>query len=450
LKKLLKYLSYTYLFTWIFVFSFYLYNSVSTTVTFTKVIDSFFRFSTSKTGAIIIHALWIIFFVILLTLKYFISVYKKKGFKTFLKQFSFRLVLPIFVIVFGLKFIIDKNNTEDFNYEWKSSFENNTGVSNKLFLKDNKLRGMNVFRIGRRNNNRTVDELIKTNIEWVALLPYFYQETENSKKINTPEKIGIWSKRDSSFINDINKLHEKEIFVMLKPHLWMSTGWRSNINFDDNKDWEIWFSEYRKNMIHYALMAQKTNVELFCIGTELKSSLKQMPNEWLSLIKEIKTIYKGKITYAANWDDSFEFLEFWNTLDYIGIQAYYPLTKNKNPSLEEIKNGWDIHIEKLEGISSQFDKKIIFTEFGYRNDASATIEPCVWGSFFQRLYTKKSDKTQVLAYQALYEKVWNQPWFAGTFPWEWNSSDFPIYKKPAQNMITIWYSDTSIKKRIFY
>jgi hypothetical protein len=220
----------------------------------------------------------------------------------------------------------------------------------------------------------------------------------------------------------------------------MNSGWRSNINFENKSDWDSWFDDYRKISIHYALLAQKANVDLFCIGTELQSSLKAKPNKWLSLIKEIKSIYKGKITYAANWDDDFEFTEFWNELNYIGIQAYYPLTKNKNPSLEEIKKGWNIHIEKLKSISNKLDKKIIFTEIGYRSDVSATIEPWAWGSFFERLYTKKSDKTQLLAYQALYQKTWNEEWLAGTFPWEWNSSDFPIYRKPSENMIAIWYA----------
>jgi hypothetical protein len=48
------------------------------------------------------------------------------------------------VLVFSLKLILYKNN------QWKSSFENKTGNSKKLFLKDDKFRGMNVFKIGRK------------------------------------------------------------------------------------------------------------------------------------------------------------------------------------------------------------------------------------------------------------------------------------------------------------
>ena len=440
MKKTLKSLLYSYIFTWGFVFCFYIIQAFSNTASIPKIIDSFISLATSKSGFIFIHSLFIIFFLLLIITKYFIRVYRKKGLKRCLSQIILRLIIPVFILVYGVKFIIDYNNKEDFTYEWNTSVENTSKISKKRFLQDDKIRGMNVYRIGRRNSETTNNELIKNNIEWISVLPYFYQETENSKNINTPDSVGVWSRRDSTLIKGINELHQKQLFVMLKPHLWMNSGWRSNINFDDKKDWNAWFADYKKIMIHYAKMAQKTNVDLFCIGTELRSSLKEVPEKWLSLIKEIKTIYKGKLTYAANWDDDLDFTAFWNEMDYIGIQAYYPLTKNKSPSLEEIKSGWDTHLIKLQSISEKFDKKILFTELGYRADASATIEPWAWGSFFERLYLKKSDKTQLLAYQALYEKIWNKPWFAGTFPWEWNSGDFPVYGKPAQNMIAIWYA----------
>lgn len=442
MKRLIKPFAFSYLFTWFFVICFYLFNVFSRQTGFTKIIESLFSFLTSKRGLLFIHILFLIFFLLLIILKYFVKVYREKGLKKTLLQVILRLIIPVFIFVYGFTFLIDYNNYEDFAYEWNTEIENTSGVSKQHFLQDEKLRGMNVYNLGRlrRSPENTMKSLIKSNIEWVAVLPYFYQETENSKEIRIPDSVGIWSRRDSTFIKNINKLHDKKLFVMLKPHLWMNSGWRSNIKFEIESDWDIWFDHYRKISIHYALLAQKTNVDLFCIGTELQSSLKAKPKKWLTLIKEIKSIYKGKITYAANWDDDFEFKAFWKHMDYIGVQAYYPLTKNVNPTLEEIKEGWNSPIKKLKTISTEFDKKIIFTEIGYRSDASATIKPWEWGSFSERLHTKKSDKTQLLAYQALFEKTWNKPWLAGIFPWEWNSSDFPIYNRPSENMIAIWYS----------
>ena len=441
MKKSVTQILKTYLFTWVFGFLFFGYFFFSSSSDFSELISSFFNFTASKSGILSIHVLFIIFFILFLILKYFISTYKKRGFKIALKKLILRLVLPVSVAVFVLKFILYQNNNEGFKYEWNYTSENKTNTSKKRFLTDSKIRGMSVYRIGRnRKVKLNLSELIKTNIEWVAVIPYFYQETENSTEINTPKEIGIWSKRDSSLIKGIQNSHKKGLFVMLKPHLWMSSGWRSNINFKNKTDWDTWFSSYRKNIIHYAKMAQESSVKLYCIGTELRSSLQQQPKEWLKLIKEIKAIYKGKLTYAANWDDSHDFTDFWNEMDYIGIQAYFPLTENSNPNLKEIEKGWDKHVIALKTLSEKYNKQVLFTEIGYRNDFSATQKPWEWGNPLQGFTKKKSDRTQQLAYEALFQKVWKEEWFAGLFPWEWNSSDFPIYKKPSQNTITIWYN----------
>ena len=404
----------------------------------TDVFNGLFELIFSKNGIIAIHLLFALLYVLFLISNYFITTYKKKGLKTAVIQFVLRAVLPVTIITYSIKLIVTHNNAEDFKYEWNFAAENTSKKSHKRYVKDAKIRGMNVYQIGRRKTI-PIRDLLKTNIEWIAVIPYFYQKDENTKHLNTPDSLGIWSKRDSAFIKDINKLRLKGLAIMLKPHIWMSSGWRSNINFDVKNDWNDWFSDYRKNMIHYAKMAQKTNSELFCIGTELRSSLKEVPKKWIALIKEIKAIYKGKLTYAANWDDPFEFTEFWNELDYIGVQAYFPLTKKSNPNLTQIKRGWNKHITNLKELSAIYKKPILFTEVGYRNDIHATKTPWKWGNIFERLYLKKSDETQFLAYQALFEKLWHQDWFAGLFPWEWTSSDFPIFKKPSQNLISIWY-----------
>ena len=98
-----------------------------------------------------------------------------------------------------------------------------------------------------------------------------------------------------------------------------------------NIEWDTWFESYRKNMILYAQLAEQNNVELLCIGTELRTSIKHQPLAWQDLIKDIKKVYFGKLTYAANWDDDIGSYTFWEALDYVGVQAYFPLTKDLKP-----------------------------------------------------------------------------------------------------------------------
>ena len=50
-------------------------------------------------------------------------------------------------------------------------------------------------------------------------------------------------------------------------------------------------------------------------------------------------MYSGKLTFGANWYLEYEDVTFWDDLDYIGIQAYFPLTKKENQGVDELVKG---------------------------------------------------------------------------------------------------------------
>ncbi|WP_024769382.1 glycoside hydrolase family 113 [Aquimarina macrocephali] len=438
-----------YVGTWILIILFFLSLSLRADISFKKSVESLVEVLPNTTFLISVHVLFAILYTLFLLIRYFIRTYRRKGFIIMGKQVVFRVAIPFFILFGIYKAIIYTNSTEEFSYQWDYSVENTSDTTNDLYKTDGKHRGMSVFGWG-SNNKKSIATLIKNNVEWVAVIPFLYQKDQHTIKMNTPKAIGQWSRRDSVFINSIVQLQAKGVHVQLKPHLWMGEGWRSDIALPSATDWDIWFDSYRSNMIHYAQMAQKTGVELFCIGTELRSSLKHQPDRWKALVQEIKTIYHGKLTYAANWDGEFDHVDFWKELDYIGIQAYFPLTKKSNPNLVTIKKGWDTHISKLETLSQTHQRPILFTEVGYKSEASAAIQPWEWRSLFGILYQKKSDRTQQLAYQALFESLWNKEWFSGMYIWQWNtrtsinsastSLDFSPRYKPAQNTIAKWYA----------
>ncbi|WP_394748823.1 glycoside hydrolase family 113 [Spongiimicrobium salis] len=403
-----------------------------------------------------IHVIFLILSFLFFTLRHFIRTYRKKGLLAFLKAVGLWYLLPALLLIGSYKAIIYKNSYESYAYTWDTSVENTSGKASNFFAEDGKHRGMSVFGLS-RNTTKTMDNLIKNNIEWVAVTPFMYQKDATTRAMGVPEEIGMWTARDSIFIQSIAKIHGKGGHVQLKPHLWMRDGWRSNIQLPNSAAWDTWFESYRKNMIHYAKMAALAKVELLCIGTELKTSLQQQPQKWLDLITEIRAIYPGKLTYAANWDAMADFPEFWSALDYIGVQAYFPLTKNSNPDLEEIKQGWTKHIRTLEQFHEKYQRPILFTEVGYKSEASATIKPWEWGSVLSIFYLKKSDRTQQLAYEALFQRVWDKDWFAGMYIWQWDSCtskenayknlDFTPRYKPAENTIAKWFGKSPNKKK---
>ena len=204
-----------------------------------------------------------------------------------IKRLFLRAVIPVFLVVFSIKYIIKKNSSDAYEYQWNHDYENVSDQATSYYKIDGKHRGMSVFGWHYKNQN-PIAALIKNNVEWVAMVPFLHQKDEQAHAMSFPAENGIWSRRDSIYIKSINKLHSKGVNVMLKPHLWLMSGWRSNLNLPSKSHWQGWFETYRNNMLHYAEMAEISNVKLLCIGTELRTSIEQQPEQWTELIQEIK------------------------------------------------------------------------------------------------------------------------------------------------------------------
>ncbi len=447
-----------YFFTWLGVFTLVTIRLTRGKRLFLESATLFFEFLSNSSFVIAIHILFCLILVLFWIIRYFARVYKKKGVKIFMKQLTLRFLSPVLVAIIIFKTLVFANINENYSFNWKESVMNPKGTTNDFYSKDKMHRGMSVFGWGSSNTSNAIDSLIKTNIEWVAVIPFIDQEDETSKTVRRPVgKNSNWLARDSVFIKSIADMHTKGLHVQLKPHLWTFEGWRANLTLNSDEEWDTWFNSYENYMLYYARLAEHTGVELFCIGTELKTSIKKQPQRWKSFIKKVKGIYSGKITYAANWHDEYEYIDFWAELDFIGIQAYFPLTKSKNPDLETIEKGWARHIKKLEQLHQKYNKPILFTEVGYRSDVSSTIKPWEWGSTFGVLYKKKSDKTQQLAFEALFKQLWAKDWFAGVYIWQWDhrstkegsakNLDFSPRFKPAENVIAEWFGKSVEKQK---
>lgn len=455
-KKEVRTIGIIYAFTWSFVFIAFTTRISMGKRTVSEAAHLFFEFLSSSNFVIAIQVLFIFFLLLFLITRYFSRVYKKKGAKIFTEQLLYRLITPAICLFIFFKGIVYVNANEDYNFIWDQTLMNADLIPNDFYQLDQMHRGMSVFGWGKETNDAAIDSLIKANIEWVAVIPFIDQEKQTSKTVRRPIKYdATWTSRDSTFIETIKTIHQKGLHVQLKPHLWTFDGWRANLSLGSDSEWDAWFDSYEAYILYYARMAQLNNVELFCIGTELKTSIKKQPERWKALIKKVRAIYSGNLTYAANWHDEYEFIEFWSELDFIGIQAYFPLTKNKNPDLETIEKGWPKHIAKLEKLHQTHKRPILFTEIGYKSDATATIKPWEWGSYLSVLSEKKSDRTQQLAYEAFFKQLWKKDWFAGSYFWQWHTYskvgdadlnlDFSPRFKPAENTMAKWYGKLAKK-----
>src|SRR5690606_3637215 len=114
------------------------------------------------------------------------------------------------------------------------------------------------------------------------------------------------------------------------------------IKMAHEEDWKLLENSYSKFILDFAKIAEEAQIEIFCIGTELKSFIDERPGYWNQLIIDVKEIYKGKLTYAANWNE-YETTPFWDALDFIGIDGYFPLDSQQSPTLENTKKAWQTH-----------------------------------------------------------------------------------------------------------
>ena len=185
-----------------------------------------------------------------------------------------------------------------------------------------------------------VDPVVAVNANYAAVMPFGFIRSLNSPKVifNTERQwFGETRKGAKQYISLLKK---NKIKVMLKPQIWIWQGeFTGKMRMESEENWKILEETYTDFILTYAKVAEETNAEIFCIGTELEAFVKERPVYWENLIKKIKSIYKGKLTYAANWDE-YTRTPFWKQLDYIGVDAYFPLSEEKSPTQQQIQEGW--------------------------------------------------------------------------------------------------------------
>ncbi len=256
--------------------------------------------------------------------------------------------------------------------------------------------------------------LIEYNANYVGVHPYgFMRDTINPQVLYNSER-QWYGERIQGARQSIEMFQQQGLKVMLKPQIWIGRGiYTGTLRLNTEEQWKILEDSYEGFILSYAQLAQETNSEMFCIGTELESFVKARPKYWDDLIGKIKKVYKGPITYAGNWD-SYKQVSFWDQMDFIGVDAYFPVSDEKTPSINSIKKGWLPWVEELESVSRKHKKKIIFTEYGYVSADYAGKEP--WKNAGKDRNVNQQAQRNLL--QGQYELIWPQEWFAGGFLWK--------------------------------
>jgi hypothetical protein len=263
----------------------------------------------------------------------------------------------------------------------------------------------------------TISDLRGLGVNWIAIHPYARIEPNGEVRWR-----GSFTEAPDWLRRPIQEAHLQGVKILIKPHLahWGNFSWRGAIEFDSEQKWERFFRSYREWI--EAMAAFSEGADAFAVGTELDRTLGHEA-QWRDVIAAVRARYDGPLTYAANWTD-YENVPFWDALDAIGIQAYFPVlpasatADGRLPAAAEFDSGWVRIMERLRAYGQAQDRTVVFTELGYNRSAKAPHEPWdfdVGGT--------NAEALQELCMRAALRAIEAESAVVGSFLWKWFPGD---------------------------
>lgn len=280
---------------------------------------------------------------------------------------------------------------------------------------DRFLRGMTVScpgygRIwGSSTMDASLEDLAALGVNWVSIHPYAGVRRDGTVEFQPAMRTGYLERAV-----ELADKHGIELFW--KPHLayWGSFEWRGTIAFgDDEARWRRFFDQYREWIVDQARFAEVHGVSLFSVGLEYEATTGHEA-EWRRILAEVRRVYTGRITYSANWD-RLDAVPFWDAVDVIGVQAYFPLSQEDNPSSDALRRGWQEPIRVLKDLSRRHGKPVLLAEIGYDISPEAARQP--W--LTQSRNTESNRALRLRLMEVALETLEGEDFIEGMFWWKW-------------------------------
>ncbi len=273
---------------------------------------------------------------------------------------------------------------------------------------------------------KLLDALKSHGVDAVALVPYGSM-TRNSPQIRFDRDL----ENGATYEALAHLAHARGMAVMLKPQIWGTDGsYPGDFAMRNASDRAAWFRNYAAFVDQYAALAERMGADLFCIGTEFKL-LSPYESEWRALIARARTRYRGPLIYAATQGEEFEAIHFWDALDYIGLNNYYPLPDTLDATTIA---------GKVERVAKQYGKSVILSEVGFASVQNAHRAPWAEEGAVDLAH-------QARCYEAVFKAFYQRPWLHGMYWWKVGTDyrggpadrSFTPWGKPAMDVLTRWY-----------
>ncbi|MEU6345428.1 hypothetical protein ABZ883_31255 [Streptomyces sp. NPDC046977] len=257
---------------------------------------------------------------------------------------------------------------------------------------------------------RYLRDIAATGAGWVSLTPTWYQSAPGDASMHTTGETAS----DDSLRRIIREAHAAGLKVLLKPHVDLPGDQdRAQIRPADPA---AWFAAYTRFITHYARLAEDLGAEQLSVGTELAGTSRDGAR-WRAVVRAVRRDYRGPLVYAANYDE-YAHIPFWDDLDLIGVDAYWPLADRPTTDVGRLRAAWRPIARQLSGFAARHHRRVLFTEAGYVSQRGTTTAPWSW-----TVSARPADDEQAAAYQALLGAMEGERWWAGVCWWMWD--DWP-------------------------
>lgn len=294
-------------------------------------------------------------------------------------------------------------------------------------------------------SQQALAKLSELGVQAISVTPFGYLSAADRPDF-LRRSSGARSENDESLVQAKIFAEHLGMRVMLKPHILMmgrDWGWPGAVKMTSVEEWHIFFDRYARWMRHYAMLAEIYNFDSLCIGVELVQATAGHESTWRDMIERWRGLYSGPMLYAANWGEEFENLAFWDALDAIGLNCYYPLSGKEDPTDDELLAGAKQIANRIDAVATKFQKPVVITEIGFTSSARPWLKP----------HDDDNDgqvnlEAQRRCYEIMFRALWGKSWLAGIYWWKWpttledgrsDDDSFTPHRKPAAQVVARWY-----------
>ncbi len=279
---------------------------------------------------------------------------------------------------------------------------------------------------------RELTEIAELGAGWVELILSARQAQVDSSQIpSARDRAPSYERLEKTIL----LAREKGLRVLLLPIVLIEDpgpdDWRGTLR---PQQADLWWRSYETWLLQLARVAEACGAQALSVGSEY-ASLEDEELRWRQLIRAVRREFGGALTYSANWDH-FEEIGFWSELDFAGMTAYFELSKAEQPTLEELRSGWQLALTEIERLAALSGLPTVITEVGVPSARGAAGAP--WD------YTRREEADPALqlrcfeSFEATFLPIGGRsPQFGGVFFYDWwgwggpSDASYTARSKPA-------------------